>query len=333
MRAMILEEPRRGLQLREREIPIPNAHSLLVRVEACGLCRTDLHVVDGELTKPKLPLIPGHQIVGQVIEVGKQATGFRVGERVGIPWLGRTCGHCRFCLSDRENLCRDAEFTGYQLDGGFAEYATADSRYVFAIPNEYDAVQAAPLLCAGIIGYRSLTMAGAAMRIGLYGFGAAAHILAQVIIHQGRYVYAFTSPGDEAAQEFARSLGAVWAGSSLDSPPEPLEAAIIFAPVGELVPLALAAVDRGGTVVCAGIHMSDLPGFPYALLWHERTLRSVANMTREDGDRFFELTRTLPLQTHVTTYELADLNRALDDLRGGKFEGAAVIVPGITACT
>jgi propanol-preferring alcohol dehydrogenase len=327
---MILTEPRHALHLRELPTPVFDSQSLLVRVEACGLCRTDLHVVDGELTKPKLPLIPGHQIVGEVVEIGKQVKDFRIGDRVGIPWLGRTCGSCRFCVSGRENLCSEAEFTGYDLDGGFAEYAAADSRYVFAIPEEYDAVQAAPLLCAGIIGYRSLVMAGSARRIGLYGFGAAAHILAQVAIHQGRSVYAFTKPRDEAAQEFARSLGAVWAGSSLETPPEPLEAAIIFAPVGDLVPLALAAVDRGGTVVCAGIHMSDLPGFPYALLWHERTLRSVANMTREDGRRFFELARSLRIETQVTRYELEELGRALDDLRGGKFEGAAVVVPGVT---
>jgi propanol-preferring alcohol dehydrogenase len=327
MRAMVLTRPGRELELREVERPAVSATGLVVRVEACGVCRTDLHVVDGELPDPELPIVPGHQVVGVVEEVGDQVTRFAVGDRVGIPWLGTTCGSCRFCRADRENLCERARFTGYQIDGGFADYAAADAGYIFPIPDAYGAAQAAPLLCAGLIGYRSLTMAGDGERLGLYGFGAAAHLVAQIARHQGRTVYAFTRPGDDAGQAFARSLGATWAGGSDESPPEPLDAAIIFAPVGALVPAALRAVDRGGTVVCAGIYMSDIPSFPYSILWQERTVKSVANLTRRDGEEFFALAPEIPITTHVTEYPLTEAQRALDDLRAGRFEGAAVVVP------
>ncbi len=327
MRAMILSEAKHELGLVHRDRPVPGEHALLLRVEACGVCRTDLHIVDGELSQPALPLIPGHQIVGIVEELGSQVTGVALGDRVGIPWLGGTCGRCRFCLSGRENLCDAALFTGYQIDGGFADYACADSRYAFAIPEHYAAAQAAPLLCAGLIGYRALRMTGDARRIGLYGFGAAAHIVAQLAVHQGKSVYAFTRAGDTRAQDFARQLGASWAGASSERPPDPLDAAIIFAPVGSLVPIALAAVDKGGVVVCAGIHMSDIPAFSYELLWQERVLRSVANLTRRDGEEFFALAKNLVIDTHVRCYPLQAANQALDDLRAGHIEGAAVLTP------
>jgi propanol-preferring alcohol dehydrogenase len=298
----------------------------LIKVHACGVCRTDLHVVDGELTEPKLPLVPGHQIVGVVTATGDQVAGVQEGGRVGVPWLGWTCGTCSYCTTDRENLCDQARFTGYQIDGGFAEYSVADERYCFPIPEGYPDLQAAPLLCAGLIGYRSFRMAGDARRIGFYGFGAAAHILIQVARHEGRQVYAFTREGDSSSQEFAKRLGAVWAGDSGSMPPEKLDAAIIFAPVGPLVPAALRAVVKGGVVVCAGIYMSPIPEFPYDLLWEERTIRSVANLTREDGEEFMALAPKVPVRTEVTTYPLERANEALDDLRAGRFDGAAVIV-------
>jgi propanol-preferring alcohol dehydrogenase len=326
VRAMILERP--GEQLRAAEVPVPEpgAGQVLLRVRCCAVCRTDLHVVNGELHDPKLPLIPGHQIVGVVAGTGEHTDGFAVGDRVGVPWLGWTDGECRYCLSGRENLCEHARFTGYQIDGGYAEYAIADARFCFPIPDGYPDLQAAPLLCAGLIGHRSLRLAGDAERLGLYGFGASAHIVAQVAAHEGRRLFAFTSPKDEEAQEFARQLGAEWAGSSRESPPEELDAAIIFAPVGALVPAALKAVARGGTVVCAGIHMSDIPSFPYEILWGERSLRSVANLTRRDGLEFLALAPTVPVRTEVMGFTLEEANRALETLRDGKIRGAAVLV-------
>jgi propanol-preferring alcohol dehydrogenase len=300
---------------------------VLVRVRACAVCRTDLHVVDGELPDPKLPLVPGHEIVGAVEETGPAATRFSRGDRVGIPWLGWTCGECRFCRSGRENLCERARFTGYTLDGGYAEFTVADERFCFPIPPAYTDVEAAPLLCAGLIGYRSLLKAGDARRLGIYGFGAAAHIVAQVARHQGRELYAFTRPGDVAAQDFARQLGAVWAGGSDEFPPQALDAAIIFAPVGALVPQALKALDQGGRLVCGGIHMSDLPSFPYELLWHERTICSVANLTRRDGEAFLALAPQVPVRTHVQPFPLDAANEALHRLRAGQLQGAAVLVP------
>jgi propanol-preferring alcohol dehydrogenase len=295
---------------------------VLVRVDACGVCRTDLHVVDGELPEPKLPLVPGHQIVGRVVEGGER---FAAGDRVGIPWLGWTCGECRYCLSGRENLCDRARFTGYQLDGGYAELVAADERFCFPVPEYFDDLQAAPLLCAGLIGYRSLRLAGDADRLGLYGFGASAHIVTQVALHEGRRVFAFTRTGDDRAQAFARELGAEWAGSSEEAPPEELDAAIIFAPVGALVPAALAVVAKGGSVVCAGIHMSDIPSFPYDLLWGERVVRSVANLTRRDGEEFLALAPHVPVRTEVETSPLAGANEALAALRAGEVRGAAVL--------
>ncbi|HZU36483.1 MAG TPA: zinc-dependent alcohol dehydrogenase family protein [Gemmataceae bacterium] len=325
MRAMVLEAPRTPLHLVERPIPEPAAGQLLIRVHACGVCRTDLHVVDGELTDPKLPLVPGHEVVGTVAGIGSGAERFAVGDRVGVPWLGFTCGVCRYCRSGRENLCDRARFTGYQIDGGYTEYTVADQHYVFPIPKPYNDAAAAPLLCAGLIGYRSLVMAGDARRLGLYGFGAAAHIIGQVARHQGREVYAFTRAGDDESQRFARELGAIWAGSSETQPPEELDAAILFAPVGSLVPAALRAVAKGGTVVCAGIHMSDIPSFPYHLLWGERTIRSVANLTRRDGDEFLALAPQVPVRTEVETFLLPEANEALDRLRAGRIRGAAVL--------
>jgi propanol-preferring alcohol dehydrogenase len=298
-----------------------------LQVEACGVCRTDLHVVDGELPEPEMPLVPGHQIVGKVTALGPGVEGLTPGDRVGVPWLGSTCGTCRYCRSGRENLCDSARFTGYDRDGGFAEACVADARFTFSIPTGYPAAQAAPLLCAGLIGYRALRLAGAAQALGLYGFGAAAHILLQVARHQGRQVYAFTRPGDAAGQDFARQLGATWAGGSDASPPEPLDAAIIFAPAGGLVPAALTAVAKGGTVVCAGIHMSDIPAFPYRILWGERRLLSVANLTRRDGEEFLALAPMIPVQSTVREYSLEDANAALDDLRQGRVRGAAVLIP------
>jgi len=328
MRAMILDAPRQALRWRDdAERPRPGPGQVLLQVRACGVCRTDLHVVDGELSEPKLPLVPGHEIVGIVTELGPDVAGLSRGDRVGVPWLGWTCGICAFCRSGRENLCDAARFTGYQLDGGYADWAIADARYCFPLPEGYSDIAAAPLLCAGLIGYRALTLAGTGERLGLYGFGAAAHIAAQVARYQGRRVFAFTRPGDSTGQEFARSLGVDWAGGSDSLPPEPLDAALIFAPVGALVPAALAATVKGGVVVCAGIHMSDVPRFPYRLLWEERVLRSVANLTRRDGEEFLALAPLVPVRTTTKAYPLAQANAALSDLREGRIEGAAVLVP------
>jgi len=323
---MILDVPGEPLRVAEVAPPEPGEGQVLLRVHCCAVCRTDLHVVDGELPDPRLPLIPGHQIVGTVERIGEHTDGFTVGERVGVPWLGWTDGECRYCLSGRENLCENARFTGYQIDGGYAEYALADGRFCFSIPESFPDLQAAPLLCAGLIGHRSLRFAGDAERLGLYGFGASAHIMAQVAAHEGRRVFAFTRPGDEEAQEFARELGAEWAGSSEEAPPEELDAAIIFAPVGALVPAALRAVARGGTVVCAGIHMSDIPSFSYDLLWEERSVRSVANLTRQDGLDFLALAPEVPVRTEVMPFPLEAANEALEALRGGRVRGAAVLV-------
>jgi alcohol dehydrogenase, propanol-preferring len=325
MRAMILERAGEPLRTAEVPLPEPGAGQVLLRVRCCAVCRTDLHVVDRDLPDPDLPLIPGHQIVGVVEKTGEHTDGFTVGDRVGVPWLGWTDGECRYCLSGRENLCENARFTGYQIDGGYAEYAVADARFCFPIPNGYPDLQAAPLLCAGLIGHRSLRLACDPERLGLYGFGASAHIVAQVAAHENRRVFAFTSPGDDEAQEFARDLGAEWAGSSEEAPPEELDAAIIFAPVGALVPAALGAVARGGTVVCAGIHMSDIPSFPYELLWGERSVRSVANLTRQDGQEFLALAPKVPVHTEVVPFPLEKANEALQTLRDGKIRGAAVL--------
>ncbi len=327
MRAMVLEGPGLPLQERRVSVPRPSPHDLLVRVLACAVCRTDLHVVDGELPDPGRPIIPGHEIVGLVAARGRSATRFRAGERVGVPWLGQTCGGCWFCLAGAENLCESPLFTGYTRDGGYAEYTVADDRYCFAIPPSYGDAEAAPLLCAGLIGYRSLKKTGDARRLGLYGFGAAAHIVAQVARYEGREAYAFTRPGDAEAQRFALGLGAVWAGDSTQPPPAPLDAAIIFAPVGALIPAALAAVRPGGTVVCGGIHMSDVPSFPYRLLWGERTVTSVANLTRRDGEEFLALAPRVPVRTEVHTFPLAEANEVLARLRRGDMVGAAVLTP------
>jgi alcohol dehydrogenase, propanol-preferring len=323
---MVLDVPGEPLRVAEVPVPEPGEGQVLLRVHCCAVCRTDLHVVDGELPDPSLPLVPGHQIVGTVEKIGERAGGFTVGDRVGVPWLGWTDGECRYCLSGRENLCENARFTGYQIDGGYAEYAVADARFCFPIPDGFPDLQAAPLLCAGLIGHRSLRFAGDAERLGLYGFGASAHIVAQVAAHEGRRIFAFTSPHDEEAQEFARDLGAEWAGSSKEAPPEELDAAIIFAPVGALVPAALGVVARGGTVVCAGIHMSDIPSFPYEILWGERSVRSVANLTRQDGLDFLALAPEIPVRTEVMPFPLEEANEALDALRGGNVRGAAVLV-------
>jgi propanol-preferring alcohol dehydrogenase len=329
MEAMVFTGVGKPLVNAEVAPPEPGEHDVLVRVKACAVCRTDLHIVDGELGNAKLPLIPGHEIVGVVVDRGARVDRFSVGDRVGVPWLGWTCGVCDFCARGRENLCDRARFTGYQIDGGFAELAVADQRFCFAIPAQYTDVEAAPLLCAGLIGYRALRLAGAAKRVGLYGFGAAAHIVAQVARHQGQDVYAFTRPGDTLAQAFARELGAVWAGDSQMNSPEPLDAALIFAPVGSLVPAALRTLAKGGSVVCAGIHMSDIPAFPYAALWAERTIRSVANLTRRDAEEFLALAPQVPIRTRTVTYSLGDANDALDALRHGRIEGAAVLVPTV----
>jgi propanol-preferring alcohol dehydrogenase len=328
VRAMVLETP--GEPLRAAGVPEPEAgpEEVVIRVHACAVCRTDLHVVDGELPDPKLPLIPGHQIVGTVEEAGERVERFVPGDRVGVPWLGHTDGTCRYCRTGRENLCDDARFTGYQIDGGYAGYASADYRFCFPLPEEYPDLQAAPLLCAGLIGYRSLRMTGDAERLGLYGFGDSAHIIIQVALHQGRKVFAFTRDGDEERQSFARGLGAAWAGGSSEFPPEELDAAIIFAPVGALVPVALRAVAKGGVVVCAGIHMSDIPSFPYEILWGERAVRSVANLTRGDGQEFLALAPQVPVRTQVTPFPLEEANEALAALRGGELRGAAVLVVG-----
>jgi propanol-preferring alcohol dehydrogenase len=327
MHAMIFEAPRTPLRQVDWPVPTPGPGQILLQVRACGVCRTDLHVVDGELPEPKRPLVPGHEIVGVVMAIGEGVDRLAVGDRVGVPWLGYTCGVCHFCRAGRENLCDNAQFTGYQIDGGYADYTVADQRYCLPLPADYAAAAAAPLLCAGLIGYRSLRMAGDAERLGIYGFGAAAHIVAQVARHQGRRVYAFTRPGDRAGQQFARDLGAVWAGDSDTPPPDELDAAIIFAPVGSLVPAALRAVAKGGTVVCGGIHMSDIPAFPYRLLWGERTVRSVANLTRRDGEEFLALAPKVPVRTEVQTFPLSQANEALARLRQGEIRGAAVLVP------
>jgi propanol-preferring alcohol dehydrogenase len=327
MKAMLLAAPRTALASVELSVPRPGRGQLLIKVRACGVCRTDLHVVDGDLEHGKLPIIPGHEIVGTVAEIGAGVERFAAGDRVGVPWLGSTCGHCRYCAAGRENLCDAARFTGYHIDGGYAEYAVADARYCFTIPEKYDDAAAAPLLCAGLIGYRSLVMAGDARRLGIYGFGAAAHIMAQVARYQGRRLFAFSRPGDAAAQRFARELGVEWAGDSTAAPPEPLDAAIIFAPVGALVPAALRATAKGGTVVCAGIHMSDIPAFPYDLLWGERVVRSVANLTRRDGEEFLALAPRVPVQTTTEVLRLDQANEALARLRDGRMTGAAVLVP------
>lgn len=328
MRAMVLDVPNNPLRLTERAVPRPGAGQMLIRVEACGVCRTDLHLVDGELPSPMLPVIPGHEIVGRVAALGEGVVGFAVGQRVGVPWLGWTCGECEYCLSGQENLCDAARFTGYTLDGGYAEFTVADQRYCFALPDPLPAAELAPLLCAGLIGYRALAMAGDARRVGIYGFGAAAHIVAQVLRHQGRAFHAFTRRGDDASQAFAAELGAAWCGAADELPPVALDAALIFAPAGELVPAALRAVRKGGTVVCAGIHMSDIPAFPYDLLWGERVLRSVANLTRADGDAFLRIVAESPVRTHVTPFALEQANDALDALRAGRLQGAAVLLPG-----
>jgi propanol-preferring alcohol dehydrogenase len=327
MTAMVLRRPGTRLSVEERPLPTPGAGELRLRVEACGVCRTDLHVVDGELDHPRLPIIPGHEIVGRVDAIGAGVSGFALGERVGVPWLGHTCGHCPYCASGRENLCDDPLFTGYTRDGGYATHAIADASYCFPLSGDGDPAALAPLLCAGLIGWRSLKLAGEGRDIGIYGFGAAAHLVAQVARAQGRRIFAFVRPGDFAAREFAMSLGAVWAGGSDESPPEELDAAIIFAPVGALVPRALATVRKGGTVVCGGIHMSNIPSFPYSLLWEERRLVSVANLTREDAREFLALASEVAIETHVVRYPLTDAERALGDLREGRLQGAAVLIP------
>ncbi len=327
MQAMVLEAPHTPLKFREVPTPRPGPEQVLIRVQACGVCRTDLHIVDGELTEPKLPLIIGHEIVGTVAAVGGKVEKFKVGDRIGVPWLGHTCGRCRYCRRGRENLCDSPQFTGYTLDGGYAEYAAADQHYTFHLPEGYAVAEAAPLLCAGLIGYRSYRLAGEGVeRLGIYGFGAAAHITIQVAVHRGQQVYGFTRAGDAATQEFARRLGAVWAGSSEELPPAELDAAIIFAPVGALVPAALRATCKGGVVVCGGIHMSDVPSFPYDILWGERVVRSVANLTRTDGEEFLALAPKVPVKTEVQTFPLQEANEALDALRHGRIHGAAVLV-------
>ncbi len=325
MKAMILPQPHRPLSPVLLPDPQPGPHQILIRVHACAVCRTDLHVIDGELPHPKLPLVPGHEIIGTVVAAGPAVERHKPGDRVGVPWLGWSCGECSYCRSGRENLCDRARYTGYQIDGGYAELTVADARYAFPIAPSYSDVEAAPLMCAGLIGYRALRMAGEAERLGLYGFGAAAHIIIQVARHQGRRVFAFTRPGDRAAQTLALSLGAVWTGASDEAPPEPLDAAILFAPVGALVPTALRAVVKGGTVVCAGIHMSDIPSFPYDILWGERVVRSVANLTRRDGEEFLALAPRIPVRTQTTPFPLDRANDAVEALRRGAIAGAAVL--------
>ena len=327
MRAMVLRRRGGPLVLEERAIPAPGDGEVLIEVAACGVCRTDLHVVDGDLAPGPLPVVPGHEIVGRVVSSGLGVTGLVPGTRVGVPWLGHTCGTCPYCLAGRENLCDRPIFTGYLRDGGFATHTVADARFCLPLPEGYDDLTAAPLLCAGLIGFRSWRIAGKARRLGLYGFGAAAHIIAQIAVAEGQDVFAFTRPGDTASQDFARALGARWAGGSDEAPPSPLDAAILFAPVGALVPAALGHVVKGGRVVCAGIHMSDIPAFPYRLLWGEREIVSVANLTREDGHDFMKTIARTPVKVHVTPYPLAEANGALDDLREGRFDGAAVLVP------
>jgi len=326
-RAMVMNAPGRPLEEKELRLPAPGAGEVLIHVRACGVCRTDLHILDGDLTDPKLPLVLGHEIIGKVAALGEDAVPFAIGDRVGVSWLAFTCQECRYCRAGQENLCDEARFTGYTVDGGYAQYTVAGERYCFPVPETYSDAEAAPLMCAGLIGYRSLVRAGDAERLGIYGFGAAAHIIAQVARYQGREVYAFTRPGDNAGQEFARELGAVWAGGSDEPPPQELDAAIIFAPAGELVPAALRAVRRGGTVVCGGIHMSDIPLFPYELLWGERTLCSVANVTRRDAEEFLALAPRVPVRTEVQVFPLLEANETLSRLRSGRVRGAAVLVP------
>lgn len=324
---MVLEAGRRPLVLQELAEPIATSGQIRIRVLACAVCRTDLHIVDGELPNPKLPLVPGHEIVGRIEYVGSEVTGFNIGQRIGIPWLGWTCGECKFCRSGRENLCEKARFTGYTIDGGYAELTVADARFCFPIPDSYDDVRAAPLLCAGLIGFRCLRKTGDATRVGIYGFGAAAHIIAQVARHQNRKIFAFSRPGDRQAQRFALRMGADWAGGTDQRPPEKLDAAIIFAPAGELVPIALHSLERGGVVVCGGIHMSEIPALPYADLWQERSIVSVANLTRRDAIDFLSLAPEVPVRTETHPYRLEQANEALDDLRAGRLTGAAVLVP------
>ena len=326
MKAMILDTQGRPLRLAELPRPKPGVDEILLRVHACGVCRTDLHVMDGDLRQPKLPLILGHEIVGTVVETGANVERFALGQRVGIPWLGRTCGHCAYCASGRENLCNDAQFTGYTLDGGYAEFALADERYCFSLPDAYTDAEAAPLLCAGLIGYRALVATGDAQRIGIYGFGAAAHIIAQLALWQGRAIYAFTKPGDADGQRFARGLGAAWAGDSTAAPPQEMDAVILFAPVGALIPQALRHTAKGGTVVCAGIHMSNVPEFPYSILWGERSVRSIANLTRRDGEAFLDIAPKAGVRAEVETFPLASANEALQRLRAGRIRGAAVLI-------
>lgn len=332
MRAMLLEKPRTLLKLVDISIPAPLENQVLIKIEACAICRTDLHIIDGELPHPHLPLILGHQIVGRIVQIGSQVKNLEIGQRVGVPWLGQSCGHCSYCQQGQENLCSNALFMGYQLNGGFADYCVAYAAFIFPIPNGYSSLQAAPLLCGGLIGYRALQLARPAHRIGFYGFGSAAHILIQIILYQGGEVFAFTRPGDVEGQAFAKQLGVAWAGDSDILPPIPLDAAIIFAPVGSLVPLALKAVRPGGVVVCAGIFMSDIPSFPYALLYEEKVLRSVTNLTRRDGEEFFVLAPQIPISTTIKVYPLEQTNQALEDLRHGNFHGSAVIAidPQIT---
>ncbi|MGZ5818678.1 MAG: zinc-dependent alcohol dehydrogenase family protein [Burkholderiaceae bacterium] len=327
MFAMLLDAPNKSLRPARVAIPVPDRHQILIKVRACGVCRTDLHIIDGDLPMHKSPLIVGHEIVGTIAQIGAHVDGFVAGERVGVPWLGGTCRHCSYCLSKRENLCDTPVFTGYDVDGGYAEYVAADARYCFHLPVRYDDAHAAPLLCAGLIGYRAYAMTGDARRLGLYGFGAAAHIIVQVARQQEKEIYAFTRPGDTRSQAFARSLGAVWAGDSDMMPPVSMDAAIIFAPDGALVPSALAATAKGAAVVCAGIHMSDIPRFPYVLLWGERTIRSVANLTRADGDAFFAIAEQVDIKTAPVIFAMRNANDALASLREGRFDGAAVLVP------
>ncbi len=330
MQCMVLHKAGTALEMLNREVPKPGRGELLLTVNACGVCRTDLHIIDGELKKPHLPLVIGHEIIASVAALGEDTHGFTVGQAVGVPWLGETCGHCRFCTSERENLCDQAKFTGYDRDGGYATHTVAKADFCFPLPPGVNPIDAAPLMCAGLIGWRTLKLAGPAKRIGIYGFGAAAHIVIQVAIFQDREVYGFTRRGDDSGQEYARGMGAVWAGASDDQPPKPLDAALIFAPAGELIPLALKASDRGAVIVSGGIHMSDIPSFPYDILWEERSIKSVANLTRQDAIEFLDVAFKIPIKTNVHQYELKDANQALADLRAGKFHGAAVLkMPGI----
>jgi propanol-preferring alcohol dehydrogenase len=324
MKVMILEKQNSPLILKDVPVPEISGNQILIKVHACGVCRTDLHIVDGELTSPKLPLIIGHEITGEVVKPGKTTT-FKIDDRVGVPWLGYTCGYCRYCKSGKENLCENAKFTGYTIDGGYAEYTAADEKYCFKLPEDYNYINGAPLLCAGLIGYRSYRMTGEPENIGIYGFGGAAHIITQIAAGKGKKIYAFTKPGDKAGQEFAKSLGAVWAGDADEAPPVKLDASIIFAPAGELIPAALRVSDKGGIVVCGGIHMSDIPSFSYSLLWEERIIKSVANLTREDGEALMKAVQEIPVKTEVQVYKLEEANKALSDLRDGKVRGAAVL--------